>query len=472
MLLVLTAALVLAACQSSPGPAEMETLEPPAAAPAATATPRITAVSPAEPTATHSSGVVPEQLDGLQIQFWHPWSGEMSREIDLLVDQFNQSNEWGVHVIVHRSGSSMALVREVDQAASGGETLPQVVAAPSEYLLTWLERDELILPLDSWINDPVWGLSEQQRAEIALVFWLQDQSHDRQAGIPAQRTARVLIYNQTWARELGFDAAPQTVEDFREQACAAALALRSDSDIHNDGMGGWIIDWNGLTVYSWLKSFDLETVVRGDPPKFVFNQPESLQALTFLRALQDDGCAWLARNQDPQDYFSTRRALFYSADLLDLPMQVGAQTRTASQDEWAVLPFPGDPRPTLVVSGLSYGVLRSFPNAELAGWLFIRWMNSAENQARLLAAGGGLPISVSAASRAAEKMGEIPQWASVNALIPLAQPAPPAAGWRAARFVLEDAAWQAMQSHIPPEQIPDILAELDATIAEVLGREE
>lgn len=471
-LLILPAALILAACQSIAEQTDWGTPDPAASAQTETATAEPAATSTVEPTATPAFLKTPENLDGMQIQFWHPWSGEMSREIDLLVDQFNQTNEWGIHVIVHRSGSSMALVREVEQTAASGETLPRVLVAPSEYLLTWLERDGLILALDSLIHDPAWGLSEQQRADNALVFWLQDQSQDSQAGIPAQRSARVLIYNQTWARELGYKAAPQTVEDFREQACAAAQALRSDNDTRNDGMGGWIIDWDGLTAYSWLKSFEVETVIQGEPPEFVFNQPESLQAFTFLRTLMTDGCAWLARNQTPQEYFSNRQALFYSADLLDLPVQVGAHITADSQDEWTVLPFPGQPRPTFVVSGLSYGIQPSTLDAELASWLFVRWMISAENQVRLLTAGGGLPISVSAASLAAEKMRQVPQWASVNALIPLAQPAPVAAGWRVARWVLEDAAWQIMQSHIPTEQIPQILAELDATVAEVLEREE
>lgn len=469
--LVLLAANFLAACQSSPAPVESETQKSPTSAQVVTATPRSTVRPPIDPTATQSLRIPAEQLEGLQIQFWHPWAGEISREIDLLVDQFNQTNEWGIHVTVHRSGSSMALVQEVDRSAAGGEVLPQVVAAPSEHLLTWLERDQIILPLDSLVSDPVWGLDEKQRAEIALVFWLQDQSHDRQAGIPVQRSAQVLVYNQTWARELGFSTPPQTTETFREQACAAAQALRSDRDPGNDGMGGWILDTDGLTVYSWLKSFELESVVQGDPPVFVFNQPPALQALTYLRGLMDDGCAWIARDPAPYNYFANRQALFYSASLLDLPLQVSAQVRAASQDEWTLLPFPGHPRPTLVVSGLSYGVLRSSETAELAGWLFVRWMSLAENQARILTAGGGLPVSVSAASLAAKDMNKIPQWASVNAWIPIAQPAPQSSGWRVARHVLEDAARQAMQSYISPEQFTEILAELDATIAEVLAQQ-
>ncbi len=465
--ILLIAGLGLSACGAA--------LETPAAPtdtrptlPAASVTPRPTATS--EPTPTPAFLIPLDQLKGLQIHFWHPWSGEMSREIDRLVDEFNQGNEWGIHVIVSRSGSSMALAREVDLAA-GGEDLPQVVAAPSEQLLTWFERDQRIRALDDLINDPNWGLSEQQRAEISLVFWLQDQTMDLQVGIPAQRSAEVLVYNQTWARELGFDMPPQTTQEFRDQACAAAQALLSDTGADNDGMGGWIINTDGLTVYSWLRAFETDLILEGEQPVFSFNQPQALRAMEFLRSLLDDGCAWQARNPAPQEYFSSRQALIYSANLLDLPVQAGIHAQLGSQDDWIILPFPGDPRPTLVVSGLSYGIMRSEPAYEVAGWLFVRWMSLPDNQARLLEAGGGLPVSVSAASLAGPAMQQIPQWASVVSWIPLAQPVPQSSGWRVARLVLQDAAWQVMQSYVPPGDIGAILAELDATILEVLERE-
>ncbi len=468
--LILAASLLFSACQIQVNLPASATQTPEPGQPTAAATDHPTDAAPQSPTPTPTMTALETQLKGLQIHFWHPWSGGLSKEIDLLVDQFNQTNEWGVHVIVTRAGSSMALASQVDAAASSGE-LPQVVVAPSEQLLTWLERDQRMVILDKFIDDSVWGLSEQQRAEFGLVFWLQDQSQDQQIGIPAQRSAQVMFYNQTWAKQLGFDSPPQTAEEFRAQACAAAKANLADSRSDNDGMGGWILDTDGLTIYSWLRAFDFENAAQGDPPKFVFDQPQALQAFDFLRGLVDEGCAWIARNPAPQEYFANRQALFYTASLLDIPLQVSMQAQTGSQDEWTVLPFPGVPRPTVVVSGLSYGILRSSPENELAAWLFVRWMSSADNQARLLKAGGGLPLTPSAYNLADGAILQIPQWAATMSWIPLAQPAPQSADWRVARYILADAAWRAMQSSVPPEQIPQILKELDATIAEVLAKQ-
>jgi multiple sugar transport system substrate-binding protein len=468
--LMLLASLLLGACQPQNSPAGDETPVPTDEQLAPTSTIRPTATVSNGPTPTPSFLVPLDQLSGLRINFWHPWSGDTSKQIDLLVDQFNQTNEWGIHVIVSKIGSSMALAAQVDGAQNEINT-PQVVVAPSEQLLTWLEQDQRLLPLDEFVNDPYWGFSEQQRAEFGLVFWLQDQSKDRQAGIPAQRSAQVLVYNQTWAQELGFESPPETVQEFREQSCAAAQSLLADNDIQNDGMGGWIVNTDGRTIYSWLKVFDTPNVLRGEPVSFVFNQPQAEQTFSFLRGMLDEGCAWVARNPISPEYFTRRQALFYTASLVDLPMQVSAHSKADSQDEWTVLPFPGEPRPTLVVSGVSYGIFRSTQAEELAAWLFVRWMSSAENQARLLRAGGGLPVSVSAASLADDTIRQTPQWAKTIAWIPFAQPTPQSPGWRVARYILEDAAWQAMQSYVLPDQIPAILEELDATIAEVLERE-
>ncbi|PIZ25991.1 MAG: ABC transporter substrate-binding protein, partial [Chloroflexi bacterium CG_4_10_14_0_8_um_filter_57_5] len=45
----------------------------------------------------------------------------------------------------------------------------------------------------------------------------QDPVNGQRLGAPAQRSARFLFYNQTWARELGFSAPPATADEFRQQ---------------------------------------------------------------------------------------------------------------------------------------------------------------------------------------------------------------------------------------------------------------
>ena len=67
-------------------------------------------------------------------------------------------------------------------------------------------------------------------------------SDGKRLGIPAERSARFLLYDASWAHDLGFNSAPATADDFRQQACAAHAAMLKDQDRSNDGMGGWLVD--------------------------------------------------------------------------------------------------------------------------------------------------------------------------------------------------------------------------------------
>ena len=102
---------------------------------------------------------------------------------------------------------------------------------------------------------------------IPEIFLTQDNVGGRQLGLPAQRSARFIFYNQTWARELGFPDPPTNTEEFRQQACAANASFLNDSDPKNDGYGGWIVDTNWQTTYSWFLAFD-GGVVDGDAYTF------------------------------------------------------------------------------------------------------------------------------------------------------------------------------------------------------------
>lgn len=466
-LVLLMTSLIVSACQPDGSPPPLSGTGTPSGIETPAGSEKLPTATPTRlpPTPTPGYLVPSDRLVGINLYFYHPWSGPTADQVESLVETFNQTNEWGIQVTAQRAGSSMALA-DIVEGSPFGENYPQVVVAPSEHLLAWL-KEERLRPLNDFIADPEFGLSEQQRVDFPLVFWQQDQSNGSQAGIPAQRDMQVIYYNQSWAQELGFDSPPATPETFKEQACAAAEANIHDRFAANDGTGGWIVNSDGLVVYAWLKSFGLENALEGDPLAFHFNQPATQAAFSFLRSMYDEGCAWFARSTSSNEYFASRQALMYTGSLSELALQARTQTRLESDDVWTVLPFPNGNQPLAVASGLSYGVLRSDPARELASWLFVRWMSQPENSTQILLAGGGLPVSTAAGELAGAKLAESPQWAEASGWLFSVQSPPVDAGWRIARFVLQDALWQALQSNTTVEDIPSILELLDATIAEV-----
>ena len=83
-----------------------------------------------------------------------------------------------------------------------------------------------------------------------------------------------------------------------------------------------------------------------------------------------------------------------------------------------MLKFPGDEHEALVVYGSSFIVFQSGDVTQLASWLFIRWILSAENQARWVQSTGLFPLRGSTMNLLADYSANHPQWAEAVKLLP------------------------------------------------------
>ena len=471
----LIGALILSACQFSfnqnatPSPTASQTKS----------TPRPAALNSPPPAASPSPqpSLVPvaaDSLKGVQVVFWHPWTGDIGKQAAALVDAFNQSNLWGIKVNIVEQGSAGsladALESRLDPSVSSSSKLPDLVVAPSDELAAWQTSKQILVNLNAYTHDGQWGLSDADLADFPSVYLNQDRFSDQQLGIPAERSAQVLFYNQTWAQSLGFNNPPVTPDDFKTQACAAAQANMKDVPWQNNGTGGWVVDTSSLTLISWLQTFG-GSVPQVDNQPYQFNTSQSVDSFTYLRQLFDKGCAWAGKETLPYDYFSSRQALFFSGPLQDiLPLTI-ALKQQKSADQWSILPYPSVTRkPVLVVSGPSYAIIKSSPRQQLAAWLFIRWMIQPDHLASLVQASASLPVRVSEMNQLGAFKQQYPPWSQVQQWIPVAQPAPRLSTWRQARPILEDAGYQIFTANFTIAQIPLTLQQLDQTIQEVLQK--
>jgi multiple sugar transport system substrate-binding protein len=471
MLLLLILGLTLAGCQDSTeipwatvSPTGNGSTPTPGNKPAPTLPPTIT------PTATATAlPTIPPGMKGQTIEFWHPWQGDLAKRVDEAAVEFNRTNEWGLTVNVRPfySGGALdeAVAAGLKDAASG---LPQVVAAPGEQLSDWSAKPGVVVELDDYLNHPQWGLSAEESKSFYPAFWEQDQVDGKRLGVPALRTARVMFYNETWAKELGFSSPPKTPDEFKKQACAAAQKNNISRSIDKYGTGGWLIDNDQLTTLSWLGAFGAKAVPAEAGKPYIFQSKEAGETFTFLRGMLDDGCAWLPRNPAPYEYFGNRMALFYSGTLPDAFVQARWQTKLKSKDTWKLLPFMGkDGKPVVYSSGYSYAIFKSKPEAELAGWMFIRYLETPAVSAKLAQALPSLPVSRAVADQLKSLKASAP-WDAILPLAEQARPAPTLASWGNVHRLVEDAAWQVY--HVPVENLPQILPQLDQAIQELTGK--
>jgi len=408
--------------------------------------------------------VAPESLRGVQIQVWHAFTGASADAFTDQLARFNTLNEWGIVVYQTAYGDYPALLENVDSALAS-TSYPNMVATLPEQIYAWQVNGE-VADLSPFLTDPAWGLSTAEIADIPALFWTLG-GEDQRLGAPVERSARLLFYNQTWARELGFNSPPATPDEFHTQACASNAFYRQDANKQNDGYGGWMVNTQPDTVLSWLLAFGGGALQDGN---IRFATTENQTALEYLKGLYDEHCAWISTEPNPYESFANRSALFVTGDLAEAPRLAETMSRRGNNDEWTLLPFPGEDGAVVVASGPSLMLLESTPEEQLAAWLFIRWLLTAETQASWVVATGLLPLRLSALDLLPAYQDSHPQWAAVVGNMQRMQAPPPLAAWRLAQYVLSDGAGFIFRTNQPVSQIPSILNEMDATLNELSGR--
>jgi ABC-type glycerol-3-phosphate transport system substrate-binding protein len=436
-----------------------------------TNTPAVQVTEPAPATdtpvpATSSLTVEIEALRGAQVHVWYPWFGAEASLFESQIAAFNTENEWGIVVSGQSMGNYSELFLQTEAALEGSE-FPQVVVAFPEHALAW---EEHVVDLTPYVNDPLYGLTPLEISDFPAVIWNQDEVGGKRYGVPAQRTARLLLYNQTWATELGFTSPPTTAAEFERQSCSAHEALGEDDDPNNNPLGGWLIDTHPMTPLSWMIAFGGGVQ---EAQGYRFLTPGNIAAFRFVKTLQLKGCAWVASLDRPvPDRFAARQALFVTSSLEDLPALTRAFAAANNRDEWTVLTFPGEGGEALVVYGSSFIMLESDEVTQLASWLFMRWILSAENQARWVQSTGLFPLRTSAMELLADYADTHPQWAEAVELLPQGNTTPQLASWRVVRVMLEDGFRDMFDTIRHPDltegQVPLILRQMEE-IAEDLN---
>ena len=451
-------ASILSACASLPN-----SITP---TPRPNATPLANASETNTPTPAASQlNVEEEALRGKQVQVWHPWFGAEASLFESQVAQFNTENEWGILISAESKGNYSELFFQTEDALKNSSN-PQVVIAFPEHALGWQED---VVDLNPYVNDPLYGLNTSEISDFPSVIWTQDEVDGKRYGLPAQRTARFILYNRSWARELGFDSPPATSVEFERQACAANKAVGADDNPDNNALGGWLIDTHAITALSWMVAFD-GGVQEEDGYRFL--APGNIDAFKYVKVLQQKSCAWVASPELSNfDRFAARQALFATAGLEDLSDQSRAFTAVGNQDEWTVLAFPGVERDGLVVYGSSFVMFKSDDATQLASWLFMRWMLSPENQARWVQSTGLFPLRDSTMNLLADYSAEHPQWASAVELLSEGELTPQLASWRVVRIMLGDAFRDMFDTIRHPDltdgQVPLILRQMDQTVEDI-----
>jgi multiple sugar transport system substrate-binding protein len=469
----------LSACATSQGssptlqatPEKLSTTEIKVLPPQSAKTPKPLPATEAVPTVEKTVN-----LRGQLVQFWYVREAGAEELMPKLIEEFNKTNQWGIRAEAVPYDST-GVMDEALQRALKEKKLPAILAGYSHDLRYWHSTGISLADLQSYIDDPTWGLSASDQQDFYPAIWMQDvqtptaeNTDAPRFGLPWYRTGMVMLYNQRWAKDLGFDAPPTTPAQFRQQACAAAKANREDDEKENDATGGWLIDSEPSTLLSWIFAFGGEVEQSGQGG-YEFENDESIDTLTFIHELYTEGCAWRRDEPNKNEILTNRGALFLSASLRALVSQQTVLKSGSNGDQWTILPFPSRKGGAFDIFGPSLAVMNSTSTKQLAAWLFVRWLASPENQARWVLATETLPTRVSVLPLLSGKRNGSSLWEKALGFLPYMHVEPALASWRSLRWALGDVMSQLTAPEFKGEQISALLKALDQLAEEVQAQE-
>jgi multiple sugar transport system substrate-binding protein len=317
---------------------------------------------------------------GQTVVYWHQWTGAQVATMDMLIETFNETNEWGITVVGVPQGS-MNEVRDLMSAAITTGDLPNLVAgfqndAQSYYL------DGEAVPLDAYFEHPVWGYSGDELADLDLdiinVNRIPGEPYNDQLLLwPVGLSANVMSVNLGMLAEVGFDAPPANLEEFREIACATAELTGPDGQ----DIQGFPIRTNANDLESFVASagghiYDFET------GRYDFTNDGMIEVLTFFQDLINDGCAYMPDTAfgNTDDFALGLNAMAVGSSAGVPFIQRSIDENNTGVDNWINTITPGGDNPTLQVFLTSLIMVPSTPEEQLATWLFLKYLASTEAQ--------------------------------------------------------------------------------------------
>ena len=342
-----------------------------------------------------------EEVDpsGQTVLWWHQHTRERQEGLNQMVEEFNNSNEWGIEVIAEYAGGYSEIYDKMIAAIAAGDPtlMPNLTVGYANQVAKYQLSDALV-DMDQFVESPVWGLSEEEVADFPVGIFEADVSpvfgdgHFRMA-YPPNRSMEVLYYNLDWLNELGYDGPPETWAEFKEMACAA-----TDADA---GTVGYEISTDASRFASMVFSRH-GTYFEEDGSAFTFTNDTVVETMTYIKELFDEGCAILiAERYGDQTDFGNYKTLFTIGSSSGLPYYASAvEAGEQGEFQWGVAALPymdGGDEPVMNLYGASVAIPKTTPEQELAAWLFVKWFTEPEQNVRWGKISNYFPVRKSAA---------------------------------------------------------------------------
>jgi multiple sugar transport system substrate-binding protein len=324
---------------------------------------------------------IPDELpEGITVTYWHEWDGAQGEAINLIIDDFNANNAYGITVEQVYQGNTGGLQDQLTTGIVSGQ-LPNLTGAVFVTNAQGYYLDGILVPLDAYLEHPVWGFSAEEMADLNLdlidINRVEGEPYNNQLlAWPIGVSANVLSVNLDMLAELGFDGPPTSFETFREVACAASEMTGPEGQ----DVQGFPIRISASDMYSFIVANGGSMFADG---QYNFTNEGAIAALQFFQDLYNDGCAYI-----PDGPFVNTADFAFGLNPMAVGSSVGVpfikgdiEASGSGIENWINTTVPySDGNQALQVYMRSIGMLAAPPAEQLATWLFIKHFASTASQ--------------------------------------------------------------------------------------------
>jgi multiple sugar transport system substrate-binding protein len=302
----------------------------------------------------------------VKIDYWHRSSGDTIQQWEALAASFNDEFTGQVQVTPIAQGNIQELNQKVRAAAAGGG-LPGALMG-DDYDITQYAANDIIVPLDPYVDDPDNGLSAEEQADFLPGQFDRhklDIYGDQRMAFPQGFSAFTCFWNVDALKKAGFDGPPATWQEFPDHVRAVAAA--------NPGMVGWNIGGAGDRFISCLLTHGVQWLA-DDRQSSNFDRPEALEIMTWWKELADEKLLAVLP-EGAGDSFIAGKTIYY----MDSSGNTAQFNRDITAFAWDCgLPPQGVNNPSPITE--TYGPVNALPNTDeakqLAGWLWLKWLTN------------------------------------------------------------------------------------------------
>lgn len=335
---------------------------------------------------------------GVTVTYWHQYnSPSQLATVTGLVNAFNAGNPYGITVNAIAQGNYNDIRTAMNNAIISGD-LPNLVAGFNNDALSY-DLDGAMVDLTPYYNDAKWGYAGDAGAElnqnIINGFRYED---GRLLGWVNQVSANVLAVNSGMLSALGFEAAPATLAQFKEVACAAATSDLTGAEGGN--VQGFPIVADASQFESFVASIGGSIWAEG---AWNFTNEQSVAVLQLMADMYKEGCAYI-----PQERFGNTNDFARGLNPMALGSSAGIpiimggiESAGNVVENWTVTVTPplaeGEKGALqLFTPGIMMGA--GTPEEQLASWIFLRFFTQADVSQQWAEAMSFFPVNLTAAA--------------------------------------------------------------------------